>query len=163
MTHIHRHRPAADNATSAVRARLVHGFVSSASGAHAKVLAEAAGLLIVPDVIGTHHITQAQFDTAAAAIAALPADDVARVAQMGVVLHLVPAATLGEGLLGATKIVQASNGQWEPQVIHATAQANLTGTESLTEIVQHEFGHAISVIKNQDRSEAAAIAYAANH
>jgi len=49
------------------------------------------------------------------------------------------------------------------QVIHVAAQANLAGTESLTEIVQHEFGHAISVLTQQDRSEAAAIAYAASH
>ncbi|HEY8708822.1 MAG TPA: hypothetical protein VIM34_12580 [Burkholderiaceae bacterium] len=158
-----RHTAAGKPAANVPQAKLVHGLVAQAKGAHAKVLAEAIGMLIVPDADGGRTITQAEFDVAAGAIMALPEDDVARVASAGVALHLEPAASLGQGLLGATKIIQGADGRWQPQVIHVAAQANLAGTESLTEIVQHEFGHAISVLTQQDRSEAAAIAYAASH
>lgn len=147
---------------SLLRAQVVRGAAPAQGASKVQRLADVRGLVIVPDVVNGRQISQAEFDAACAAIAALPSADVARVAAAGVKLHLMPEAGLGDGLLGATKIVQAG-GKWVPIEIHVAAEAGLPGSESLPEIVQHEFGHAISVLKSQNRTEDAAIAYAAKH
>lgn len=117
----------------------------------------------MPDSVNGRSITAAEMAQAVAAVRMLPAADVAMVAAAGVQIHLVPTGGLEGGLLGATTIVQNGNGRWVPTKIRVAAQAGLTGSESLPEIVQHEFGHAISVLRSQDRSERAAIAYARTH
>jgi hypothetical protein len=119
------------------------------------------GVLIVPRTVDGVSVSRAELQAAVAALRQLPAADIELIAKAGIQIHLVPTQGLEDNLLGATTIVQDhTGGRWRPTVIRIAARANLPGSESLPEIVQHEFGHAVSVIRNQDRSEDAAIAYA---
>lgn len=97
---------------------------------------------------------------AQAAVAALPAADRALLAKHGIRVALVPGASLGAGMLGATKVVRAANGRLVPTHIRVAASGAGRGVESLREVIQHEVGHAVSVLRAQDRSEDAAAAYA---
>jgi hypothetical protein len=100
---------------------------------------------------------------AAAAIAALPKSDRALLAQHGLHVELVPHASLGPGLLGATTVVRTTAGALVPTKIRVASRVHGAGVESLREVVQHEIGHAISVLRAQDGSEDAAEAYARAH
>lgn len=122
------------------------------------------GVLVVPHSVGNRSVTRAEMAEAVAALRRLPAADLALVAGRGVAVHIYPVGGLEDGLLGATTIVQDEAGSaWRPTVIRIAARAGLPGAQSLGEIVQHEFGHAVSVMRIQDRSEDAAIAYAESH
>lgn len=121
------------------------------------------GVVVIPETVNGRKVSAAEMHQALAALRALPAADLAMVAAAGIQIHLYPLAGLEDGLLGATSIVQESGGHWKPTLIRAAVRAGLTGSQSIAEIVQHEFGHAISVLRNQDRSEAAAIKYASSH
>lgn len=119
---------------------------------------------IVPHKVGGQALSQLELAQAAAAVRALPASDVAVLAAAGIRIHLFPVAGLEDGLLGATTVVQKGDGTpWQPTMIRVAARAKLGGDQSLGEIVQHEVGHAVSVLRSQDRSEDAANAYAASH
>lgn len=101
--------------------------------------------------------------TVRAAIAKLPAADRALLARHGLRVQLVPKASLEDGMWGATSIERAKDGRWTPTEIRVASRIKGTGVESLAEVVQHEIGHAISVLRDQDRSEDAAGAYARRH
>jgi hypothetical protein len=102
--------------------------------------------------------------SALAAMRKLPASDLQLLARRGIVVHLLPVSGLENNLLGATTITQdTDSGTWNPTTIRIAAAAGLKGGQATGEIVQHEIGHAVAVIRRQDRSEAAAIAYARNH
>ena len=148
--HVHARSPAAP-----VHHAMAHGKV--------QVLGEQridGGVVVVPELADGRAVTPAEMQAAIAALQKLPAADLALVARNGVEVHLYNAAGVQGGLLGATTVVQDDSGRWKPTIIRVAVGAGLTGTESIPEIVQHEFGHAVSVLRNQDRSEAAAIAYA---
>jgi hypothetical protein len=98
--------------------------------------------------------------TAKAAIAKLPAADRALLAKYGLHVELVAAASLEQGMLGATSVVRDSSDRWVPIQIRVAARTHGKGPDSLFEVVQHEIGHAISVLRDQDRSEDAAEDYA---
>lgn len=66
-------------------------------------------------------------------------------------------------MLGATTVVRNARGALVPTKIRVASGARGVGAESLAEIVQHEVGHAISVLRRQDDSERAATAYARQH
>jgi hypothetical protein len=121
------------------------------------------GLTVIPEIVGGAQVTPAEMQQALAALRALPAADRELVAKAGVKIHLLPVASLEQGMLGATEVVQDDGGRWAPVQIRAAIRSHGVGTESIPEIVQHEFGHAVSVLRRQDRSEEAAIAYAASH
>ena len=53
-----------------------------------------------------------------------------------------------------------ANGTWRPTLVRVAVRAGLARDEQTSEIVQHELGHVVSVVRTQDRSEAAAINYA---
>ena len=89
-------------------------------------------------------VSGSQLRTAQKAVASLPKADRALLAKLGLRVTLVPTKSLEDGMLGATSI----QGK---------------GVESLAEVVQHEIGHALSVLRDQDRSEDAAHAYARKH
>jgi hypothetical protein len=95
-----------------------------------------------------------------AAIAKLPAADRALLTRHGLRVQLVPTASLEDGMWGATSIERAASGRWTPTEIRVASRIRGTGVESLAEVVQHEIGHAISVLRSQDRSEDAAGRYA---
>ncbi len=149
---------------TAVRAQRVHPVVAHRLDAHTRRLAATAGVLVVPDVQQGRQVTRTEMQQAIAALQMLPAADLALVARHNITIHLVPASGLEDGLLGATTIIQNDpTSPWIPTKIRIAVRAGLTGTESIGEIVQHEFGHAVSVLRQQDRSEAAAIKYAREH
>lgn len=143
---------------------LVHPQASRRTGPRAMRLASAPGVLVVPDSRGGKSVTQNEMQQAVAALRALPAADLALIARKGIAIHLVPVSGLEDGLLGATTIIQDDpTSPWVPTKIRIAVRAGLTGSESIGEIVQHEFGHAVSVLRHQDRSEEAAIRYAREH
>lgn len=166
----HSRRRIAPHAHAArVKAQRVFGTDASVTvrggGARKRTLRErqqaAAGVLVVPRIVAGASVTRAEMQQAVAALRLLPAADLALVARNGIQIHLYPIAGLEDSLLGATTIVQNNEGgPWHPTMIRVASRANLSGSQSLGEIVQHEFGHAVSVLRSQDRSEDAAIAYA---
>lgn len=97
---------------------------------------------------------------ARAAIAKLPAADRALLARHRLRVELVPSKGLEDGMLGATSIVRGAGGRWVPTQIRVASRIRGEGADSLAEVVQHEVGHALSVLRRQDRSEDAASAYA---
>ncbi|MCW2927460.1 MAG: hypothetical protein JWM86_1428 [Thermoleophilia bacterium] len=101
-----------------------------------------------------------ELQAARAAIAKLPAADRALLAKLGLRVQLVPTSSLEQGMLGATTVVQGAGGRWTPTTIRVASRIHGRGAESLAEVVQHEIGHAISVLRHQDRSEDAAGRYA---
>lgn len=78
-------------------------------------------------------------------------------------MTLVPAQSLEDGLLGATRVVRGKDGQRVPTSIRVATRTRGQGAESLREVAQHEIGHAISVLRHQDTSEEAAEQYALDH
>lgn len=147
-----------------VQAQRVHPHMTQRTGAHTGRLAATAGVLVVPDTQSGRRVSQSEMQQAVAALQMLPAADLALIARHKIAIHLVPASGLEDGLLGATTIIQNDpTSPWVPTKIRIAVRAGLTGSESIGEIVQHEFGHAVSVLRTQDRSEAAAIKYAREH
>lgn len=101
-----------------------------------------------------------ELQAARSAIARLPAADRALLARHGLRVQLVPARGLEDGMLGATSIVRDRTGRWKPTAIRVASRIEGRGPSSLGEVVQHEVGHALAVLRRQDRSEDAAQAYA---
>lgn len=104
-----------------------------------------------------------EFREAKAAVAKLPTADRALLARHGLRVTLVPTKSLEDGMLGATSIVRGDDGRWMPTQIRVASRIGGRGAESLSEVVQHEIGHALAVLRRQDRSEDAAHAYARRH
>lgn len=109
---------------------------------------------------GGDGISARQLELARRTLASLPRADRELVARAGVSISLEPRASLGDGVLGACDIVQRhGSSRWEPTGIRIAAD---TGAK-LAEIIRHEVGHAVAVLRSQDRSEDAAHRYAARH
>ena len=92
------------------------------------------------------------------------------IAILGVPIELVPVQQL-EQVAGTTEPVVGATAMSGPiGAGHADARADRDaspwaaqgGAQAIGEIVQHELGHVISVLVRQDRSEEAAIRYAAD-
>ena len=109
---------------------------------------------------GTGVVQARELREARAAVASLPVADRALLARHRLRVELVPTKVLEDGMLGATSIVRAADGRWTPTQIRVASRIRGGGAESLAEVVQHEIGHALAVIRGQDRSEDAAHAYA---
>lgn len=105
-------------------------------------------------------VRTSELGAARAAVAKLPAADRALLARHGLRVQLVPTRALEDGMLGATSIVRGRDGRWSPTAIRVASRLDGRGAESLAEVVQHEVGHALAVLRRQDRSEDAAHAYA---
>lgn len=97
---------------------------------------------------------------ARAAVAKLPAADRALLATHRLTVELVPRSSLEDGMLGATEVRRGPGDGWQPTRIRVASRIEGDGVESLAEVVQHEIGHALAVIRAQDRSEDAAGRYA---
>ena len=108
-------------------------------------------------------VSSAQLREANRAVASLPKADRALLARHGLKVTLVPTKSLEDGMLGATSIVRGRDGRWTPTEIRVASRISGRGAESLAEVVQHEVGHALAVLRDQDRSEDAAHAYARRH
>jgi hypothetical protein len=120
--------------------------------------------------IGQFRVTDAELQQALRGIQMLPLADQQLVASLGIPIQLLPVAHLEqvEGtvdpVVGAT-LVTGDPGRGKPVSIRIAAHmAQLpNSTAQVQEAVQHEIGHTVSVVRRQDRSEAAAIAYAARY
>ena len=122
---------------------------------------------VAPLVVASTHrdarVSAAQRKVAARAIAALPAADRALLRKLGLKVELIPKQALEDGMLGATSVVRAHDGRLDVTRIRIASKITGRGAESLREVVQHEVGHAISVLRTQDDSEDAAEDYARRH
>lgn len=119
-----------------------------------------AATLVAARARGSARVHQRELAAARAAVARLPAADRALLARHGIRIQLVAASSLEDGMLGATRIARGANERWMPTQIRVASRLTGRGAESLAEVVQHEVGHAISVLRRQDRSEDAAERYA---
>lgn len=108
-------------------------------------------------------VSRMQVGVAARTLRALPKADRQLLAHHGIRIELVGSSSLGDGMLGATSIVRESSGRWVPTRIRIAAKVEGRGPESLSEVIQHEIGHAVSVLREQDRSEDAARRFARAH
>ncbi len=132
--------------------------------ARTRQLGMSGGLMISADVLAGYQVRSGVVQAALRALRKLPEADRALIAQHGIAIRLLPVSGLENNLLGATTIVQdGADGSWRPTEIRIAAAAGLSGSQATGEIVQHEFGHAVAVLRRQDRSEAAAIRYARSH
>ena len=119
--------------------------------------------MVAPQRAAGARVTATELRVARAAVAQLPKADRALLARHGLQVRLVPKASLEDGMLGATSIERARDGRWAPTEIRIASRIAGKGAESLAEVVQHEIGHALAVLRDQDRSEDAAHAYARRH
>ena len=124
-----------------------------------EVRRSSAASLVAPQK-GGRKVRAKDLAAARAAIAKLPTADRVLLARYGLRVELVGTSALEQGMLGATSIVRDSSDRWVPIQIRVATRSQGTGRDSLAEVVQHEIGHAISVLRGQDRSEDAAEAYA---
>lgn len=130
---------------------------------HVKRHAPSARQLVTTGASGRARVSAGEQRRARAAIAMLPAADRALLARHGLRVELVPTKALEDGMLGATSIERDSEGRWAPTSIRVASRITGKGAESLGEVIQHEIGHALAVLREQDRSEDAAHDYARAH
>jgi hypothetical protein len=119
-----------------------------------------AAALVTARSGGSVRVDEARMRIARAAVAKLPTADRMLLARHGLRVQLVPTRALEDGMLGATTVVRRDSGRLVPTEIRVASRIEGRGAESLHEVVQHEVGHALAVLRRQDRSEAAAEAYA---
>jgi hypothetical protein len=127
-----------------------------------------SGVRVQREVVNGRRVSDAQLQQALQGIALLPLADQQLMARTGITIQLLPLVTLnGQKQLGATNVEQMPNGVWVPTTMRiamlGNAQIPRTGVDAIGETVQHEIGHVVSVVTRQDRSEQAAITYAATH
>jgi hypothetical protein len=129
----------------------------------------ASGLHVRRTHIGQFRVTDAELQQALRGIQLLPFADQQLVASLGIPIQLLPVAHLEQlasatdPVVGAT-LVTGDPGRGVPVKIRIASHMAQLGTPAqVQEAVQHEIGHAVSVVRRQDRSEAAAIAYAARY
>lgn len=127
---------------------------------HVSRSSRSAIALVTPQRAGSKRVRASELREARAAIAKLPAADRALLARHGLRVQLVAGSALEDGMLGATRIVRHGEGRWVPTQIRVASRIDGRGQDSLAEVVQHEVGHALSVLRAQDKSEDAAKAYA---
>lgn len=131
-----------------------------------------SGVRIRRKRVGMFSVTQSELAQAIRGVQLLPLQHQLVIARAGIPIELLPIAQLeqvtgtSQPVLGATAVVQDGRGAWIPTRIRAAVRSPLAGQNpinSIAEVVQHEIGHAIAVLGNQDRSEEAAMRYAASY
>ena len=125
--------------------------------------AHSAARLVTPTRDEGKRVRSSELQVARAAVAALPRADRMLLARHGLSVELVPSRGLEDGLLGATSIVRRDDGRMAPTRIRVASRIAGVGAESLAQVVKHEIGHALAVLRDQDRSEDAAHRYARRH
>ncbi len=124
----------------------------------------ATGVRIRRKRIGSARVGDAELQQAIRGVQALPVAHQMLIARLGLPIELVPVVQLErmpgltDPVVGATLIL-GPNGNAKPAKIRIAAYQAHVRT-SVTEAVQHEIGHAIAVVANQDTSEQTAIRYA---
>lgn len=92
-----------------------------------------------------------------AALSMVPRDDLDLLVRHRVPLRIFATDRIDGTLLGATQVVQGGDGRWTPRQIRIAARNEQAPPGY---VLHHEIGHAVSVLRGQDRSEAAAERYA---
>jgi hypothetical protein len=124
----------------------------------------ARALLVAAPSTGKSKVRAAERAAVEGALAKLPAADRALLAKHRLKVELVPKAALEDGMLGATTVHRERDGTWVPTRIRVASRlSDRSGMNSLAEVAQHEVGHALAVLRRQDRTEDAAEAYARRH
>ncbi|MCW2928028.1 MAG: hypothetical protein JWM86_1996, partial [Thermoleophilia bacterium] len=122
--------------------------------------------------VGGRRVSEAALLQAVRGIQQLPVQHQLLIARAGIAVELVPVAQLeqvegtSQPVLGATAVNQDSSGRWIPSRIRIAVDSPISargGVNAIGEVTQHEIGHAIAVMGTEDRSEAAAIRYAASY
>jgi hypothetical protein len=126
------------------------------------------GLVIECRMVNGQRVTQRELFDVLEGLAALPRFDLDFVAKSGVPIRLVPVASLeplatGQALLGATTVVSGGGDPTRVTMVRVAVRAGRQGHESTREILQHEIGHVVSVLRTGDMSERAAESYAARY
>jgi hypothetical protein len=126
-----------------------------------------SGVRIRRKRIGAVRVGQSELQQAIAAVQLLPINHQQLIARLGIPIELVPVAQLEqmshttEPVVGAT-LIQGDDGRDWPKKIRIAAYQS-SHNSRLGEAVQHEIGHAIAVVANQDTSEQTAIRYAQSY
>lgn len=131
-----------------------------------------SGVRIRRKRVGMFSVSQAELQQAIRGVQLLPLQHQLVIARSGIPIELLPIAQLeqvsgtSQPVLGATAVVQDGSGAWIPTRIRIAVRSPLATTNrlnSIGEVTQHEIGHALAVLGNQDRSEDAAHRYAARY
>jgi hypothetical protein len=124
----------------------------------------ASGVRIRKKRIGSARVGDAELQQAIRGVQALPVAHQMLIARLGLPIELVPVVQLerlpgtSEPVVGAT-LITGPDGAAKPGRIRIAAyQAQVRS--SVTECTQHELGHVIAVVANQDTSEETAEKYA---
>lgn len=131
-----------------------------------------SGVRVRRTTVGGRHVSQGALLQAIRGIQQLPVQHQLLLARAGIAVELLPVTQLeqvegtSQPVLGATAVSQDSSGRWVPSRIRIATDSPISakgGVNAISEVTQHEIGHAISVMSTQDRSEDAAIRYAATY
>jgi hypothetical protein len=131
-----------------------------------------SGVRVRRTTIGGRHVSQGALLQAIRGIQQLPLQHQLLLARSGIAVELLPVTQLeqvegtSQPVLGATAVNQDSDGRWVPTRIRVATDSPISargGVNAIAEVAQHEIGHAISVMTTQNRSEDAAIRYAATY
>jgi hypothetical protein len=126
-----------------------------------------SGVRIRRKRIGAFRVGRFELQQAIAAVQLLPLQHQQLIARLGIPIELVPVAQLEQmshttqPVVGAT-LIDGPDGHGRPTQIRIAAFQSRLNT-NLGEAVQHEIGHAIAVVANQDTSEQTAIQYAQSY
>jgi len=128
----------------------------------------ANGLTVEKRIVGGQRVSNMEVLDALRGLAELPGRDLDLLARAGVPIRLLPTASLeatptGAPLLGATTVVGGTHTPPQVTMVRVAVRAGRSGRESTSEILQHEVGHAVSVLTTGDEGEGAAERYAARH
>lgn len=127
----------------------------------------ATGVRIRRKRIGAARVGDAELQQAIRGVQALPVAHQMLIARLGLPIELIPVVQLErlagttDPVVGATLILGPDGGAKPTKIRIAAYQAHLKS--SVTEATQHEIGHAIAVVSNQDMSEDTAIRYARSY
>lgn len=128
-----------------------------------------SGIIVELRRVGDKHVSTQELLSIVGGINRLPLADQHLIAQAGIPIRLLPtagleAASSGKMMLGATTILESSTpGRWSPTVVRVATQTDRTGAEATSEVIQHELGHVVSVLRYGDQSELAAERYAGRY
>lgn len=103
-------------------------------------------------------VSKSEVDAAVVALRQIPVADRQLLAKAGLKVDLLPSARLEGNMIGATQVEQRGTSPWAPTSIRVAAHAGVANSPT-SHIVAHEVGHAIEVLRRQDRSEDAAERY----
>lgn len=153
--------------TSSAQRQTLPAEVSGATDGPDVVLS--SGMRLRRTRVGTARVTDFELAQAIRGVQLLPLSHQQVIARLGIVIELIPVRALEQiagttdPVVGATAIVGDIGRGRATRIRIATRMAENPHPARIEEIIQHEIGHVLAVTAYQDRSEAAAEAYAARY